>query len=92
MKLYESFEITQGFETWKTMYIKIKPKLESYGIVIRSYGCEESGKKMHLFLEVDPSRLEEVANDSELQATRVTGGVNVDSQIKIPLQDEWFIG
>ena len=89
MKVLINFEVTKGYEQWKSVVKEHEAKIEGLGVKIIWLGAEKNNpKKVHVCFEVESlEKVQEFMHDPDVAAEIKSSGHNVESTVRIPLVD-----
>ena len=89
MKVLINFEVTKGYEQWKSVVKEHEAKIEGLGVKIIWLGAEKNNpKKVHVCFEVESlEKVQEFMHNPDIAAEIKSSGHNVESTVRIPLVD-----
>ena len=89
MKLLMNFEITKGYDHWKSVFIGNQDKRQEAGIKTVFFGGDKNNpKKVHVCFEVESlEKVQEFMHNPDIAAEIKSSGHNVESTVRIPLVD-----
>ena len=89
MKVLINFEVTKGYEQWKSVVKEHEAKIEGLGVKIIWLGAEKNNpKKVHVCFEVESlEKVQEFMHNPDVAAEIKSSGHNVESTVRIPLVD-----
>ena len=89
MKVLINFEVTKGYDQWKSVVKEHEDTIEGSGAKIIWLGAEKNNpKKVHVCFEVESlEKLEETMKRPEIAALREPAGRIEESTVVIPLVD-----